>query len=55
MPVSLGQTLVVGASKEEKSKSALILILLAQETPRGDAPDHGPEPRGSEGERGSEP
>ena len=37
MPVTLSQTLVVGASKEEKSKSALILILHAQELPRGDA------------------
>jgi hypothetical protein len=33
MPVTLSQTLVVGASKEEKSKSALILILHAQELP----------------------
>ncbi|HEX4439038.1 MAG TPA: hypothetical protein VH854_03145 [Thermoanaerobaculia bacterium] len=39
MPVSVGQTLVVGASKEEASKSALILILLAEELPRADAPD----------------
>lgn len=37
IPVSLSQTLVVGASKEEGSKSALILILLAQEMPRPDA------------------
>jgi hypothetical protein len=37
MPVTLSQTLVVGASREEKSKSALILILHAQELPRGDA------------------
>ena len=42
MPVSLGQTLVVGASREEKSKSALILVLLAQETPRGESPEKGP-------------
>jgi hypothetical protein len=41
IPVTLSQTLVVGASKEESSKSALILILLAQETPRADAPDKG--------------
>lgn len=34
MPVTLNQTLVVGASREEGSKNALILILLAQETPR---------------------
>lgn len=37
MPVTLSQTLVIGASKEERSKSALILILHAQELPRGDA------------------
>ena len=42
------QTLVVGASKEEASKSALILILLAQELPRADAEKGtaGPEGRG---------
>jgi len=34
MPITLNQTLVVGASREEKSKTALILILLAQELPR---------------------
>ena len=34
IPVTLNQTLVVGASKEEGSKNALILILLAQETAR---------------------
>jgi hypothetical protein len=37
IPVTLSQTVVVGASKEEASKSALILILLAQEMPRADA------------------
>jgi hypothetical protein len=44
MPVTLSQTLVVGASKEERSKSALILILHAQELTRGDAEkgDSGP-------------
>ena len=41
IPVTLSQTLVVGASKEEASKSALILILLAQENPRADAPEKG--------------
>ncbi len=41
MPVTLSQTLVVGASREESSKSALILILLGQEVPRGDAPGKG--------------
>jgi hypothetical protein len=37
MPMTLNQTLVVGASKEEGSKNALILILLAQEVPRAGA------------------
>ena len=41
IPVTLSQTLVVGASKEEASKSALIVILLAQETPRSDAAEKG--------------
>jgi hypothetical protein len=41
MPVTLSQTLVIGASKEEKSKSALIVILHAQELPRGDAVETG--------------
>jgi hypothetical protein len=36
--VTLNQTLVVGASKEEGSKNALILILLAQETARPGTP-----------------
>jgi hypothetical protein len=36
--VTLNQTLVVGASKEEGSKNALILILLAQETARQGIP-----------------
>ena len=34
VPITLNQTLVVGASREEGSKTALILILLAQETAR---------------------
>jgi hypothetical protein len=38
IPVLLNQTLVVGASKEEGSKNALILILLAQEAARPGAP-----------------
>jgi hypothetical protein len=38
IPVTLNQTLVVGASKEEGSKNALILILLAQETARPGTP-----------------
>lgn len=45
MPVTLNQTLVVGASKEEGSKNALILILLAQETPRAGAE------KGTDGQR----
>lgn len=45
MPVTLNQTLVVGASKEEGSKNALILILLVQETPRAGAE------KGAEGQR----
>lgn len=49
MPVTLAQTLVVGASKEEKSKSALILILHAQELPREGAPEKGaPGPKAAE-------
>jgi type II/III secretion system protein len=38
IPVLLNQTLVVGASKEEGSKNALILILLAQESARPGVP-----------------
>lgn len=37
MPIKLNQTLIVGASREEQSKNALILILLAQELPRSEA------------------
>jgi hypothetical protein len=48
MPVTLSQTLVVGASKEEKSKSALILILHAQELPRGDGEKGVPGPVAAE-------
>ncbi len=36
MPITLNQTLVIGASREERSKTALILILLAQELPRSE-------------------
>ena len=39
LPITLNQTLVVGASKEEGSKNALILILLAQETARPGTPE----------------
>jgi hypothetical protein len=48
MPVALNQTLVVGASKEEGSKNALILILLAQEAPRTGAE------KGAEGQKSVE-
>jgi hypothetical protein len=39
IPITLNQTLVLGASREESSKTALILILLAQEMPRPGADD----------------
>jgi hypothetical protein len=48
MPVTISQTLVVGASKDEASKSALILILLAEEVPRADAPAGNPGARSVE-------
>jgi len=38
VPIRLSQTLVLGATRDERSKSALILILLAEEIPRADAP-----------------
>ena len=38
IPVTLNQTTVVGASREEGSKTALILIVLAQETARPGSP-----------------
>ncbi len=41
VPVTLNQTLVVGASKEEGSKNALVLILLAQEAPRAGGQEQG--------------
>ena len=37
VPITLSQTLVLGASRDEASKSALILIILAEEAPRADA------------------
>ncbi len=37
VPITLDQTLVLGASRDEASKSALILIVLAEEAPRADA------------------
>lgn len=37
VPITLSQTLVLGASREESSKSALILVVLAEEAPRADA------------------
>ena len=42
MSIELNQTLVVGASRDEASKSALILVLLMQEIPRPGASDKGP-------------
>lgn len=36
VPLTLNQTLVLGASREEGSKSALILVILAEESPRPD-------------------
>lgn len=42
MSIELNQTLVVGASRDEASKSALILVLLMQEIPPPGAPDKGP-------------
>ena len=38
IPITLNQTLVVGASREEGSKNALILVLLGQEMARPGAP-----------------
>jgi hypothetical protein len=37
VPITLSQTLVLGASRDEASKSALILVVLAEEAPRADA------------------
>jgi hypothetical protein len=48
VPVRLSQTLVLGATRDEKSKSALILILLAEEIPRADAPKGTPGPKSVE-------
>jgi hypothetical protein len=42
MSIELNQTLVVGASRDEASKSALILVLLMQEVPPPGSPDKGP-------------
>ena len=42
MSIELNQTLVVGASRDEASKSALILVLLMQEIPSPWASDKGP-------------
>ena len=38
LPVALNQTLVLGASRDEASKNALILILLVQEAARPGSP-----------------
>ena len=48
VPLRLSQTLVLGATREEQSKSALILILLAEEIPRADAPKGTPGPKSVE-------
>jgi hypothetical protein len=48
VPIALNQTLVLGASREEGSKSALILILLAEEAPRPDAEKGTPGPKAAE-------
>lgn len=45
MAVTLNQTLVIGASKDQASKNALILVLLVQETPRAGAE------KGTDGQR----
>jgi hypothetical protein len=45
MAVTLNQTLVIGASKDQASKNALILVLLVQETPRSGAE------KGTDGQR----
>ena len=48
VPVTLSQTLVLGASKDEASKSALILILLAEEEPRAGAEKGAPGAKAAE-------
>jgi hypothetical protein len=47
--VALNQTMVIGASKEESSKKALILVLLVQEAPR--RMDRAAPPRRAEAKR----
>ena len=42
MPIELNQTLVVGASRDESSKNALILVLLMQELPSPGDTERGP-------------
>jgi hypothetical protein len=42
MPIELNQTLVVGASRDEASKTALILVILMQEIPPPGASEKGP-------------
>jgi hypothetical protein len=51
MPVTLSQTLVIGASREEKSKTALILILHAQELPSGNAEPGASAPKSAAAEK----
>lgn len=48
VPITLNQTLVLGASRDEASKSALILILLAEEAPRPGAEKGAAGPRAVE-------
>ena len=48
VPIKLNQTFVLGASRDEASKSALILILLAEEASRSDAPPGTPGPKSVE-------
>lgn len=48
VPITLNQTLVLGASRDEASKSALILILLAEEAPRADSDKGTPGPKSAE-------
>jgi Bacterial type II/III secretion system short domain len=48
VPITLNQTLVLGASRDEASKSALILIVLAEEAPRADAEKGAPGAKAAE-------
>jgi len=48
VPITLSQTLVLGASRDEASKSALILVVLAEEAPRADAEKGAPGAKAAE-------